>query len=72
MQPTPSRAYLRHLTLGFALLMLLAAALAVAVDPYYVFDSPRITGFNRLKPRSVNQGAKSPSCTRPPASAGAP
>lgn len=56
MAPAPGLIYLRRLAVAVAGLIMLSGALAAAVDPYYIFDAPRIAGFNRFKPRSVNQG----------------
>lgn len=46
----PPAHFLRILSLAFAAICLLAAFLNLAVDPYGIFSTPRISGFNLIKP----------------------
>jgi len=39
--------------LGTCLLVGLVAAVNLAIDPYFIFDSPRIAGLNRDKPQAI-------------------
>jgi hypothetical protein len=60
MPPAPPRraargiaAYLRLWAIATLLLAVAIAGLAVGVDPWFVFGTPRIAGFNAVKPRAV-------------------
>ena len=53
--PTASRRYLLWLALGFALACIAAAGLNYVVDPYGLFGTPRIQGFNAIKPAAAER-----------------
>jgi hypothetical protein len=60
MPPAPPRraargiaAYLRLWAVAMLLLGAAIAGLAVGVDPWFVFGTPRLAGFNAVKPRAV-------------------
>ncbi|MEM8799992.1 MAG: hypothetical protein AAGF15_07935 [Pseudomonadota bacterium] len=48
--------YLVALIVCSALFLTLAGSLAWLVDPYYVHSSPRIEGFNKIKPHAQDLG----------------
>ena len=50
-----ARRYLELLAGAFATGLMLAACLAVAMDPYVIFGTPRVDGLNRLKPAAATR-----------------
>lgn len=53
--PTASRRFLLWLALSFALVCAAAAGLNYVVDPYGLFGTPRIQGFNAIKPAAAER-----------------
>jgi hypothetical protein len=47
--------YLTIFACTFGILCAAAVALTVGVDPYYVFGSPRVSGWNQLKPAAYDR-----------------
>jgi hypothetical protein len=50
------KSYLRRVLAWAALLVVIAMACNILVDPYAVFGAPRVTGFNALKPFAGDRG----------------
>ena len=53
-----SKQYIRYTVsylLAFLMVLVLVATFNYAVDPYGLFDTPRIDKFNRLKPKATSR-----------------
>ena len=53
--PNASRRFLLWLAISFALVCAAAAGLNYLVDPYGLFGTPRIQGFNAIKPAAAER-----------------
>lgn len=51
----PAR-YLLAFVAALLVLAICTAGATIAIDPYYLFNTPRIAGFNRYKPAAYNRG----------------
>lgn len=53
----PTKRYLAILACTFGALCAATSALGVAVDPYYLFGTPLVSGWNQLKPAAYERSA---------------